>query len=63
MDIPAEPTLFCPFNNVLCVPWSGMILYNGQRRTTGADFVSLGLVGGRLEFRSVTPLLSPASIL
>ncbi|XP_075898523.1 basement membrane-specific heparan sulfate proteoglycan core protein [Nelusetta ayraudi] len=29
----------------------GMILYNGQRRTTGADFVSLGLVGGRLEFR------------
>lgn len=30
-----------------------MILYNGQRRTTGADFISLGLVGGRLEFRSV----------
>ncbi|XP_054634283.1 basement membrane-specific heparan sulfate proteoglycan core protein isoform X11 [Dunckerocampus dactyliophorus] len=29
----------------------GMILYNGQRRTTGADFISLGLVGGRLEFR------------
>ncbi|KAF0022057.1 hypothetical protein F2P81_025690 [Scophthalmus maximus] len=28
-----------------------MILYNGQRRTTGADFISLGLVGGRLEFR------------
>lgn len=31
-----------------------MILYNGQRRSTGADFVSLGLVGGRLEFRSVS---------
>uniref|UniRef100_A0A3Q1H130 Heparan sulfate proteoglycan 2 n=1 Tax=Acanthochromis polyacanthus TaxID=80966 RepID=A0A3Q1H130_9TELE len=29
----------------------GMILYNGQRRATGADFISLGLVGGRLEFR------------
>uniref|UniRef100_A0A3B3VSB1 Heparan sulfate proteoglycan 2 n=1 Tax=Poecilia latipinna TaxID=48699 RepID=A0A3B3VSB1_9TELE len=29
----------------------GMILYNGQRRTTGADFISLGLVSGRLEFR------------
>nr|XP_046254096.1 basement membrane-specific heparan sulfate proteoglycan core protein isoform X4 [Scatophagus argus] len=29
----------------------GMILYNGQRRTTGADFISLGLVGGRVEFR------------
>ncbi|XP_055079317.1 basement membrane-specific heparan sulfate proteoglycan core protein isoform X9 [Periophthalmus magnuspinnatus] len=29
----------------------GMIMYNGQKRTTGADFVSLGLVGGRLEFR------------
>ncbi|KAM9343546.1 basement membrane-specific heparan sulfate proteoglycan core protein [Pholidichthys leucotaenia] len=31
--------------------YAGMILYNGQRRTTGADFISLGLVGGRLEFR------------
>ncbi|XP_049611156.2 basement membrane-specific heparan sulfate proteoglycan core protein isoform X2 [Syngnathus scovelli] len=29
----------------------GMILYNGQKRSTGADFISLGLVGGRLEFR------------
>ncbi|XP_068162728.1 basement membrane-specific heparan sulfate proteoglycan core protein isoform X3 [Antennarius striatus] len=29
----------------------GMILYNGQRKATGADFISLGLVGGRLEFR------------
>ncbi|XP_031421933.1 basement membrane-specific heparan sulfate proteoglycan core protein isoform X10 [Clupea harengus] len=29
----------------------GMILYNGQKRTTGADFISLGLVGGRPEFR------------
>ena len=31
----------------------GMILYNGQKRTTGADFISLGLVGGRPEFRWV----------
>ncbi|XP_036068750.1 basement membrane-specific heparan sulfate proteoglycan core protein isoform X6 [Oryzias melastigma] len=31
--------------------YAGMILYNGQRRTTGADFISLGLVSGRLEFR------------
>lgn len=38
-----------------------MILYNGQRRTTGADFVSLGLVGGRLEFRSVSLFHHPAS--
>uniref|UniRef100_A0A3B3CG13 Heparan sulfate proteoglycan 2 n=1 Tax=Oryzias melastigma TaxID=30732 RepID=A0A3B3CG13_ORYME len=30
-----------------------MILYNGQRRTTGADFISLGLVSGRLEFFDV----------
>ncbi|KAL6119478.1 hspg2 [Pungitius sinensis] len=29
----------------------GMLLYNGQKKTTGADFISLGLVGGRLEFR------------
>ncbi|KAJ8360629.1 hypothetical protein SKAU_G00171540 [Synaphobranchus kaupii] len=29
----------------------GMIVYNGQRKTTGADFISLGLVGGRPEFR------------
>lgn len=34
-----------------------MILYNGQRRSTGADFISLGLVGGRLEFRSVGEVL------
>ncbi|XP_061114862.1 basement membrane-specific heparan sulfate proteoglycan core protein-like isoform X3 [Conger conger] len=31
--------------------YAGMIIYNGQKRTTGADFVSLGLVGGRPEFR------------
>uniref|UniRef100_A0A3Q2Z5D6 Heparan sulfate proteoglycan 2 n=1 Tax=Hippocampus comes TaxID=109280 RepID=A0A3Q2Z5D6_HIPCM len=30
-----------------------MLLYNGQRRSTGADFISLGLVGGRLEFFDV----------
>ncbi|KAG7477685.1 hypothetical protein MATL_G00072180 [Megalops atlanticus] len=29
----------------------GMIIYNGQRKTTGADFISFGLVGGRPEFR------------
>ncbi|KAL7859348.1 hypothetical protein SRHO_G00144950 [Serrasalmus rhombeus] len=29
----------------------GMILYNGQKKTMGADFVSFGLVGGRPEFR------------
>ncbi|XP_069039964.1 basement membrane-specific heparan sulfate proteoglycan core protein isoform X5 [Lepisosteus oculatus] len=31
--------------------YAGMIIYNGQKRTTGADFISLGLVGGRPEFR------------
>ncbi|XP_074831677.1 basement membrane-specific heparan sulfate proteoglycan core protein isoform X3 [Carettochelys insculpta] len=31
--------------------YSGMLLYNGQRTSTGADFVSFGLVGGRPEFR------------
>ncbi|XP_029013106.1 basement membrane-specific heparan sulfate proteoglycan core protein isoform X4 [Betta splendens] len=31
--------------------YAGMILYNGQRKSMGADFISLGLVGGRLEFR------------
>lgn len=34
-----------------------MILYNGQKRSTGADFISLGLVGGRLEFRSADKVL------
>ncbi|XP_072210311.1 basement membrane-specific heparan sulfate proteoglycan core protein isoform X3 [Excalfactoria chinensis] len=29
----------------------GMILYNGQRKSSGADFISFGLVGGRPEFR------------
>ena len=33
---------------------AGMIVYNGQRKSTGADFMSLGLVGGRLEFRSAS---------
>lgn len=40
-----------------CLCAEGMILYNGQKRTTGADFISLGLVGGRLEFRSVQDAL------
>ncbi|XP_051895600.1 basement membrane-specific heparan sulfate proteoglycan core protein isoform X2 [Pristis pectinata] len=29
----------------------GMIIYNGQRKATGADFISFALVGGRPEFR------------
>ncbi|GCC31496.1 hypothetical protein chiPu_0009954 [Chiloscyllium punctatum] len=29
----------------------GMIIYNGQEQTTGADFISFTLVGGRPEFR------------
>lgn len=32
---------------------AGMIIYNGQKRTSGADFISFGLVGGRPEFRCV----------
>lgn len=47
---------FFSYKYLLFVFHSGMILYNGQRRTTGADFVSLGLVGGRLEFRSAAQL-------
>ncbi|XP_032903835.1 basement membrane-specific heparan sulfate proteoglycan core protein isoform X4 [Amblyraja radiata] len=31
--------------------YSGMIIYNGQRKNTGADFISFSLVGGRPEFR------------
>ncbi|POI32121.1 hypothetical protein CIB84_004127, partial [Bambusicola thoracicus] len=31
--------------------YSGMLLYNGQRKSSGADFISFGLVGGRPEFR------------
>ncbi|XP_044068676.1 basement membrane-specific heparan sulfate proteoglycan core protein isoform X9 [Siniperca chuatsi] len=42
---------FKPDNVDGLILYAGMILYNGQRRTTGADFISLGLVGGRLEFR------------
>ncbi|XP_063173518.1 basement membrane-specific heparan sulfate proteoglycan core protein isoform X2 [Candoia aspera] len=29
----------------------GMLVYNGQKKDTGSDFVSFGLVGGRPEFR------------
>ncbi|KFQ95714.1 Basement membrane-specific heparan sulfate proteoglycan core protein, partial [Nipponia nippon] len=32
-------------------PPAGLLLYNGQRKTSGADFISFGLVGGRPEFR------------
>ncbi|KAK2851858.1 hypothetical protein Q5P01_008134 [Channa striata] len=42
---------FRPDNVDGLILYAGMILYNGQRRTTGADFISFGLVGGRLEFR------------
>ncbi|XP_028309184.1 basement membrane-specific heparan sulfate proteoglycan core protein isoform X2 [Gouania willdenowi] len=42
---------FRPDNVDGLVLYTGMILYNGQRRSTGADFISLGLVGGRVEFR------------
>ncbi|XP_068454510.1 basement membrane-specific heparan sulfate proteoglycan core protein isoform X9 [Clinocottus analis] len=42
---------FRPDNGDGLILYAGMILYNGQKRTTGADFISLGLVGGRLEFR------------
>ncbi|XP_035997428.1 basement membrane-specific heparan sulfate proteoglycan core protein isoform X6 [Fundulus heteroclitus] len=42
---------FRPDNVDGLILYAGMILYNGQRRTTGADFISLGLVSGRLEFR------------
>ncbi|KAM4652668.1 basement membrane-specific heparan sulfate proteoglycan core protein [Discoglossus pictus] len=31
--------------------YSGMLVYSGQKKTSGADFVSFGLVGGRPEFR------------
>ncbi|XP_051914453.1 basement membrane-specific heparan sulfate proteoglycan core protein isoform X3 [Hippocampus zosterae] len=42
---------FRPDNVDGLILYAGMLLYNGQRRSTGADFISLGLVGGRLEFR------------
>ncbi|XP_060751007.1 basement membrane-specific heparan sulfate proteoglycan core protein isoform X1 [Tachysurus vachellii] len=42
---------FKPDNVDGLVLYSGMILYNGQKKTMGADFISLGLVGGRPEFR------------
>ncbi|NXG48971.1 PGBM protein, partial [Psilopogon haemacephalus] len=29
----------------------GLLLYNGQKKSSGADFISFGLVGGRPEFR------------
>ncbi|XP_063001421.1 basement membrane-specific heparan sulfate proteoglycan core protein [Elgaria multicarinata webbii] len=31
--------------------YSGMLVYNGQKKNTGTDFVSFGLVGGRPELR------------
>ncbi|XP_048872622.1 basement membrane-specific heparan sulfate proteoglycan core protein isoform X11 [Brienomyrus brachyistius] len=42
---------FRPDNVDGVILYAGMILYNGQKRITGADFISLGLVGGRPEFR------------
>ncbi|XP_053136681.1 basement membrane-specific heparan sulfate proteoglycan core protein isoform X4 [Hemicordylus capensis] len=31
--------------------YSGMLVYNGQKKNTGTDFMSFGLVGGRPELR------------
>ncbi|KAM3922273.1 basement membrane-specific heparan sulfate proteoglycan core protein isoform 4-T4 [Leptodactylus fuscus] len=31
--------------------YSGMLVYSGQKKSKGADFMSFGLVGGRPEFR------------
>ncbi|XP_016315955.1 basement membrane-specific heparan sulfate proteoglycan core protein isoform X2 [Sinocyclocheilus anshuiensis] len=42
---------FRPDNVDGLILYAGMILYNGQKKTTGADFLSFGLVGGRPEFR------------
>ncbi|XP_026092563.1 basement membrane-specific heparan sulfate proteoglycan core protein-like isoform X5 [Carassius auratus] len=42
---------FKPDNADGLILYAGMILYNGQMKTTGADFMSFGLVGGRPEFR------------
>ncbi|KAM9505208.1 basement membrane-specific heparan sulfate proteoglycan core protein-like isoform 16-T16 [Salvelinus alpinus] len=42
---------FRPDNPDGLILYAGMIIYNGQKRTMGADFISLGLVGGRPEFR------------
>ncbi|XP_073678802.1 basement membrane-specific heparan sulfate proteoglycan core protein-like [Garra rufa] len=42
---------FRPDNVDGLILYAGMILYNGQKKTTGADFISFGLVGGRPEFR------------
>ncbi|XP_053339071.1 basement membrane-specific heparan sulfate proteoglycan core protein isoform X5 [Clarias gariepinus] len=42
---------FRPDNVDGLILYSGMILYNGQKKKIGADFISLGLVGGRPEFR------------
>ncbi|XP_073512146.1 basement membrane-specific heparan sulfate proteoglycan core protein isoform X5 [Phyllobates terribilis] len=33
------------------VLYSGMLVYSGQKKSKGADFMSFGLVGGRPEFR------------
>lgn len=45
---PGHPALW--LCSPCCVP-IGMLLYNGQRKSSGADFISFGLVGGRPEFR------------
>ncbi|XP_036447334.1 basement membrane-specific heparan sulfate proteoglycan core protein [Colossoma macropomum] len=42
---------FRPDNVDGLILYAGMILYNGQKKTMGADFISFGLVGGRPEFR------------
>ncbi|XP_073795137.1 basement membrane-specific heparan sulfate proteoglycan core protein isoform X12 [Danio rerio] len=42
---------FRPDNVDGLILYAGMIIYNGQKKTTGADFISFGLLGGRPEFR------------
>ncbi|XP_051515995.1 basement membrane-specific heparan sulfate proteoglycan core protein isoform X1 [Myxocyprinus asiaticus] len=42
---------FRPDNVDGLILYAGMILYNGQKKTTGADFISFGLLSGRPEFR------------
>ncbi|XP_057175223.1 basement membrane-specific heparan sulfate proteoglycan core protein isoform X6 [Triplophysa rosa] len=42
---------FRPDNVDGLILYAGMIIYNGQKKTSGADFISFGLVGGRPEFR------------
>ncbi|XP_066462350.1 basement membrane-specific heparan sulfate proteoglycan core protein isoform X4 [Eleutherodactylus coqui] len=42
---------FRPDNADALILYSGMLVYSGQKKSKGADFMSFGLVGGRPEFR------------